>query len=316
MMRRLGTILVVLVACGVLPAVAVADTPVGMCVPSAPDTAITTPKTDGTCPAGTAKRSLADQADLTAAKARITALEAKLTGVTRATVNGQPTLTVSGENVRIVNGAGSTSALNGRGNLFLGYNATPGAQGGSHNVVIGDANKAASSGSLLVGHDVRSSAPGTTVLGYDNGVDHQYGTATGGRGNKVTGNFATVTGGAYNTASGLHASVTGGGCNIAGPGTRQFVASCDAFAVDTFGSVTGGLENSATGPGASVSGGYDGRAQGRSASVSGGYSGTAANLWSSVSGGHNVRADGQFSSNLGGDTTDATVDYSTYPTGP
>jgi hypothetical protein len=316
MARKLVAILVVLVACGALPALAAADSPVAMCVPSAANTAITTPNTNGTCPSGKTKKSLANQADLTAAKARITALEAKLTGVTRATVNGQPTLTFTGENIRIVNGAGITPSVNGKGNLFMGYNTTPGDQGGSHNIVVGDSNTATSYGSLVVGAKNRSRAQGEMVLGYDNGVSHKYATATGGRGNLVTGDYATVTGGAFNTATGLYASVTGGGCNIAGPGVRQFDPPCNNFDVDAFGSVTGGLENSATGPGASVSGGYASRALGTTASVSGGYGGTAANLWSSVSGGHNVRASGQFSSNLGGDTTDTPTDYSTYPSGP
>src|SRR5256885_14805048 len=44
-----------------------------------------------------------------------------------------------GCNVHVVNGAGSTGTMNGLGNLIVGYNANPGAQTGSHNLVVGDA---------------------------------------------------------------------------------------------------------------------------------------------------------------------------------
>lgn len=341
MARRGVTVLMVLVAYGVLPAVAAADTPVVMCVPSAANTAITTPQSDGTCPSGKTKRTLADEADLTAAKTRIGALEAKLTGVTRGTSNGQPTLTISGENVRIVNGAGSTATVNGRGNLFLGYNATPGTQGGSHDVVVGDSNTANSFGSLVVGQSNRSWAHGETVLGYNNGADHAYATATGGSANQVTATYATVAGGAFNKATGPYSSITGGACNIAGPGTPHSDARCGAADPNFLvASVAGGVLNSATGAGSSVSGGSQGTASGRGSSVSGGDVGTASgpgssfsggafghatgpgsavsggafgvasNDFASVSGGEEGAASGQYSSVSGGYEAKATADFS------
>src|SRR4051812_32007761 len=94
--RRVAGLSLVAVILAVMPGVAAADTPVVMCVPSGANAAITTPQTDGTCPTGKSKRSLADRGDLAAAKDRIAALEAVLTGVTRDTFNGQPTLTISG----------------------------------------------------------------------------------------------------------------------------------------------------------------------------------------------------------------------------
>src|SRR4051794_33332916 len=87
---------------GCLAAGARADTPVPLCVPSSGGAAVTTPSA-GSCPGGSTLRQLADQTDLTAAKARIAALETLLTGVTRGTVSGHPTLRISGENVQIVN---------------------------------------------------------------------------------------------------------------------------------------------------------------------------------------------------------------------
>src|SRR5690348_12424970 len=85
---------------------AAADTPISMCVPSAGGSAITTPTSGSTCPAGSTFKQTASQSDLDAAKARIATLENLLAGVTRGAVNGKTTLTFSGENVRIVNGTG------------------------------------------------------------------------------------------------------------------------------------------------------------------------------------------------------------------
>jgi hypothetical protein len=53
--------------------------------------------------------------------------------------NVTKTLRVSGVNLQVVNGLGSTSRKNGLGNLLMGYSevAGSGARGGSHNVVLG-----------------------------------------------------------------------------------------------------------------------------------------------------------------------------------
>jgi hypothetical protein len=213
--RKLGTIVVVLVACGVLPGVATADSPLAMCVPAAANTAITTPQADGTCPTGKTKKAVANEADLTAAKARITKLEGLLKGVTRGTSHDQPTLTFSGENVRIINGANSTSALNGRGNLILGYNEAPGPQAGSHNIIVGIGDAATSYGSLVVGVNDSSEGPFETVLGFNNFANRQYGTVLGGRDNGATGDYATVSGGVEGSASGFGSSISGGLHNTA-----------------------------------------------------------------------------------------------------
>src|SRR3954463_4657102 len=77
-----------------------ADTPVSLCIPSAGGASVTTPSA-GTCPGGSTLRQLTDQTDLTAAKARITALETLLTGITRSVVNGRTTLRISGENLQL-----------------------------------------------------------------------------------------------------------------------------------------------------------------------------------------------------------------------
>jgi len=118
------------------------------------------------------------------------------------------TLQFSGINVQVVSGSGATSgAVNGKGNLIVGYNesgfctgsfinpnpcntnadcpvggtCTPVAKSGSHNLVIGQSNAYSSYGGLVAGRKNTVSAPN-----------------------------ASVTGGFGNTASGTQSSVSGG----------------------------------------------------------------------------------------------------------
>jgi hypothetical protein len=305
--RRLsGAILVVLVL-GVAPAVASADTPVVLCVPSGAGTAVTTAQADGSCPTGRTKRSLADQADLTAAEQRIAALEALLKGVSRGTVNGQPMLTVSGENVRIVNGAGKTASANGRGNLFLGYDGSPGAQGGSHNVVVGDANAVTSWGSLVVGQSNRSAGPGQTILGYADTAAGKYATVTGGHDNRAPADYAAVNGGGFNTASAFGSAIAGGCSNVTGA-DGHFDTRCNSGA-GRWPTVAGGQGNSATGYVALVAGGESNAASNAWTSVTGGLGSNASGQNASVFGGSGNVASGGASSVTGGWSNTAGADY-------
>src|SRR3954453_24092547 len=102
--------LVVVAAAGAGPAAA--DSPVGLCLPSAAGGAVTTPTSGTTCAGGGTYTQLARQSDLTAAESRVAALEVKLADVTKLTVNGQPTVRFSGVNVQVVNGAGTTNSTN------------------------------------------------------------------------------------------------------------------------------------------------------------------------------------------------------------
>jgi len=62
---------------------------------------------------------------------------------------------ISGANLRIVNGLGSTETTNGLGNLIVGYNELrnipdfPDVRTGSHNVVVGELNNFSSFGGLV-----------------------------------------------------------------------------------------------------------------------------------------------------------------------
>jgi hypothetical protein len=101
-------------------------------------------------------------------------------------IDGKPTVQFSGCNVQIVNGAGKTESTNGEGNLVIGYDEEPGEQTGSHNLVLGEAQKFTSYGGIVAG-----------------------------LGNAISAPFASVGGGSHNTASGERSSVSGGDGNKA-----------------------------------------------------------------------------------------------------
>ncbi|WP_395090126.1 hypothetical protein [Armatimonas sp.] len=180
------------------------------------DTGLTGPQS----PAGT-------PADMT----RVAALENKTQFMS---VSGSVTR-FSGTNLQIVSGSGATDgAINGLGNLIIGYNALRGVTSslpsndrtGSHNLVMGDLNNYSSYGGI--------------VSGYANSITNFYASVIGGYFNTASGDSSTVTGGFENTASGIASSVSGGGINIAsGPGA----------------SVSGGIKNISAHYYTSVSGG-------------------------------------------------------------
>jgi hypothetical protein len=274
----------------------------------------------GTCEAGTTKLSLAPQSEVTTLKgsvstlqsqvsmlqSQVSTLQALLTGVTRGVVNGDETLTVSGENIQLVNGTGSETTPNGLGNLIIGYNDNPDnyAQSGSHNLIVGDDNSWSSYGGLLAGQNNAIGAPFASV--------------TGGSTNSALGTEASVSGGFGNTASSTAASVSGGDISKAetsfgawvGGGFQNTASGNDAavsggtgnLASGQYGSVSGGDANQAeTNQAGWVGGGYGNTASGFEAAVSGGWENTAGAYYSSVSGGGSNSAGGNQSSVSGGD---------------
>jgi hypothetical protein len=89
---------------------------------------------------------------------RVAELEAKLAHVT---VQGND-ITISGANLHLTNGTGSSEAVNGLGNLVVGYNEPRGTgddRSGSHNVVVGSRNNYASYGGLVVGRTAAAALP-------------------------------------------------------------------------------------------------------------------------------------------------------------
>ena len=150
-----------------------------------------------------------------ALEARIAALEALLAGVTR---NGD-TLLLTGMNLQVVNGMGTTDSKNTLGNLVIGYNTfssgTP-FRGGSHYLVVGDDHQYRSWGGIVAGRNNTASGEWASVTGgHANTASGAYASVTGGTGNTASNYDASVSGGLDNTASGSDASVSGGRDNTA-----------------------------------------------------------------------------------------------------
>jgi hypothetical protein len=206
-------------------------------------------------------------------QADVAALQALLVNVSR--VNN--TLVISGANLQIVNGTGSTASTNGLGNLIIGYNEERPAElgvterTGSHVLVVGTGHNYTSFGGIVVGKD-------NTAIG-------EYSAVSGGRNNTAISNYSTVSGGRNNTASGEYSSVSAGESNT-------------AFGQDS--SVSGGRNNIASGGVASVSGGHGNTANGAVASVSGGRINTAGGSYTSVTGGYNNTTSSSYTSVSGG----------------
>jgi hypothetical protein len=299
--------------------------PVALCMKAGQP--VVAPAADGTCASGYTKTETASQADLTAARNRISALEAKLASVT-ATAD---TLRISGVNVRIDNGAGSTATSNGRGNLILGYNESPGRQTGSHNFLLGRSHTATGYGGIVAGASNKLVGGYAVAVGYGNTAQGKYSFAAGDR-NTARGERSSATGGSQNTASGLAASVTGGMLNAARARWSAVAGGCGnhadgviqttpepldcirpetAYEGGEFGFVGGGRLGLARGVGSAVTGGEDGRALGAGSSVAGGFGNAAEGPASAVPGGRYNRALGLGSAVTGGRANRAEAEDST-----
>jgi hypothetical protein len=190
-----------------------------------------------------------------------------------------PNIIFSGANIHIVSGSGRTDdnlnnggSLTGLGNLIIGYDEDqflgfarplePGDRGGSHNLVIGAANR------------FTQAAFGGLVAGEANTIGNEAASLLSGTNNTASGFAACVIGGnGLNTASGSFSVVLGGDDNTA-----------SGFAAR----VLGGNENTASGEVASVLGGFGNTASGAYAIVLNGKNNTAGGTATVVLGGQNV----------------------------
>ena len=187
-----------------------------------------------------------------------------------------PIATLSGINLQLNNGAGTTNTINGLGNLIIGYDEQGTTSinrcsiGMNGTTQVNAANCLANGGTLsTTGFKTGSHY---LVLGSENNYS-SYGGLLAGLRNFSNSRYASVSGGAGNTASGYYSSVSGG------------------------------YGNTASGVTASVSGGHSNTASERSASVSGGRSNTASSYYSSVSGGIGCTVGTQYAWGVGGTTT-------------
>ena len=251
-----------------------------VCVPSFAGATLRTPKA-GVCKAGYKKSELPSEEQATI----MAHMKYEATGI-----DGKPTIKISGANVQIVNGEGTTATTNGEGNLVIGYDEEPGDQGGSHNLILGGPQQAFTSYGGILGGDY-------------NTIGARYASVIGGSDGTASGPWALVVGGVSNTASGSSGSVGGGADNTAEGG---------------FASVSGGYGNKATGGDSSISGGYGNIAATPESSISGGESNEATgedNSW--IGGGYKNHTREFLSSIFGGTGLETTGEFEAcggYPT--
>jgi hypothetical protein len=248
-----------------------------------------------------------------------------------------PNIIFSGANIHIVSGSGSTDdhgTPTGLGNLIIGYDEdpqnyvdrspfdnlplsplSPGDRGGSHNLVIGAANRftQATYGGLVVGTVNTIDGYGASVSGGAGNTARSYGASvSAGFSNNAGSFFSSVSGGRYNIAALFFTSVSGGDSNTAGDGHYGVGAS-----------VSGGAGNLAGGDYASVSGGSGNTAWDDFTSITGGTGNTAGSsitfqggLGSSVVGGTGNTAGGRNTVVIGGQNVTDNNDNSIAPKPP
>jgi hypothetical protein len=189
--------------------------------------------------------------------------------------NGGDDIFITGANLHIVNGRGSTDDPNRLGNLIVGYNELreDGSDNrrGSHNLILGRFNNYL-----------------------------QFGGLVGGEANEVRGAFATVVGGHESVASGAWSTVTGGHANVASGAESSVIGGWANVAFGAGSSVTGGDHNLTAGNLSAITGGAENRTNGGGAAISGGRGNVAGGLLATVSGGDGRRAPGLFDWAAGG----------------
>jgi hypothetical protein len=225
---------------------------------------------EGKCPAPTAKVKYAKVA-LPGAESEQQTLLAILPYIkyVASGVGGKPTIQVSGVNLQILNGEGKTTALNGAGNLILGYDEEPGAQTGSHDLMLGTKQAYTSYGSILGGWSNTASGANTVVFGEGNLAEGAQSAVLGGGGNKATARQAQVLGGSFNAASGIASAVGGGEGNKASAEWAWVAGGYKNNASAQYSSVSAGRENTASGLASSVTGGRANTASGEATAVLG-----------------------------------------------
>jgi hypothetical protein len=241
---------------------------------------------------------------------RLRALEQKLEHVTSEIGDGgHRELVLTGANLRIVNGLGTTDTTNGLGNLIVGYNEIRGpfvqnpenVRTGSHVVVIGRGHNFSRFGGIVVGDTNAIAGDFSSVTGgTENVAGGRSSSVNGGEFSTASGDVSSISGGHFNSAPVFLGWVGGGQFNVAGGLGASASGGSNNRASGELASISGGADNLASGDGASISGGHANVASGGDSSVSGGGFNTASGGNASVSGGTQRTAAGMFDWVAGG----------------
>jgi len=209
-----------------------------------------------------------------------------------------PIATLSGINVRVVNGVGNTDSVNGLGNVIIGYDeAGSGAIYACDDGLFQDRTSCEANGKLwsndnktgshylVLGHNNNYTSYAGMVAGRYNYVNNFYSTVSGGTENVSSGEFSSISGGRQGKASGPRSMVSGGYRSTASGGSSSVNGGYNNEASGAFSSVNGGWSNISSGVYSVVLGGHGNTANGDQSSISGGQFNTAIGVNSSVSGG-------------------------------
>jgi hypothetical protein len=168
------------------------------------------------------------QGDDTTLTSNVSALQTTLSKVSYNPhgLNGLPMLTITGANLQVVSGAGSTTATpNGLGNVIIGYDEGGGTQTGSNNLVLGDYQTFSSYGGIVGGSGNTVSGAFASALGAETTASGLDTSVTGGFNNTASDNGASVGGGEYNTANSLASQVLGANSTPQAVSSRRSAAA-------------------------------------------------------------------------------------------
>lgn len=222
-----------------------------------------------------ATRASAAMVNLQVDEAQVAAMQALAAALSQ----GGDTLIITGKNLQIVSGSGSSDGTrNGKGNLIIGYNETEGLtldRGGSHNLVMGRGHQYSEYGGIVQGLDNSCLGDYCVALGVTS-TAYDYSSVLGGvnntAGSEGEDNYAVVVGGYNNEAPAYAATVLGGNSNVASA---------------NYASAGGGADNTASGQFSWVAGGDSNTASGYAACIGGGRLNVASGYWSQADAGYN-----------------------------
>jgi hypothetical protein len=204
-------------------------------------------------------------------------------------LQGNNDVTWKGANLHVVNGLEQTSAVNGAGNIIIGYNESRGeghdVRTGSHLLIVGSRNNYTGYGGIVAGdlNEVDGSFA-SVVAGQANRAFNDYSSISGGSNNWAHGDYSSISAGSNNVTYGNYSSISGGSFNHAGSdplGASHSSISGGYFNQTnaTYSSISGGQHNTAgaiypsgavSGTSSSISGGQDNNTKGDVSSISGG----------------------------------------------